>query len=158
MVKHTQFVGNSRRIVVVCLTFLVGLALKGLIFSIKPLLIITYVYYYWMNTYFRLAVQRNAYVHQRPVFETDAAEDCRLTCKIDLNANYQLWHDRSAKWIDASSKWFLSDIWLITVAHSQFDLRLTGSLFTRFCPGTWLRAYMWDSNRELKPCDTSSFC
>ena len=110
MVKHTQTI---RRLPTYCLSVFnhfVGLALKGLICTIKYLFIITFVHSYWMNTYFYLAVQRNAYVHQRPVFETDAAEDCRLTCKIDLTANFQLWHERSAKWIDASSEWFLPDI------------------------------------------------
>ena len=48
------------------------------------------------------AVHGNLYVHQRPVFESDAIGDCRLTAKIDAHANYEHWQDRSKVWLEAS--------------------------------------------------------
>lgn len=48
------------------------------------------------------AVHGNPHVIQRPVFESDTIGDCRLTCKIDTHANFNLWHDRSDKWCAAA--------------------------------------------------------
>lgn len=48
------------------------------------------------------AVYGNLYVHQRPVFESDAIGDCRLTAKIDVRANYEHWRNRSQIWLQAS--------------------------------------------------------
>ena len=48
------------------------------------------------------AVYGNLYVHQRPVFESDAIRDCRLTARIDARANFEHWRDRSKIWLRAS--------------------------------------------------------
>ena len=48
------------------------------------------------------AVHGNQLVIQRPVFESDAIGDCRLTCKIDARANYEHWSQRFDKWFEAT--------------------------------------------------------
>ncbi|XP_066916691.1 uncharacterized protein [Clytia hemisphaerica] len=48
------------------------------------------------------AVHGNPLVVQRPVFESDAIGDCRLTCKIDAQANYEHWSQRFDKWFEAT--------------------------------------------------------
>ncbi|XP_047133654.1 uncharacterized protein LOC101236630 isoform X1 [Hydra vulgaris] len=49
------------------------------------------------------AVNRNPIITQRPVFETDSADDCRLTCKIDGHANNALWQSkRFDMWSESS--------------------------------------------------------
>ena len=50
------------------------------------------------------AVNTNPFVVQRPMFETDTIDDCRLTCKIDEAANFAHWSVRFDKWFEATSK------------------------------------------------------
>jgi len=50
------------------------------------------------------AVHGNPLVVQRPVFESDAIGDCRLTCLIDSTLNWQHWSHRFDKWFEAASK------------------------------------------------------
>lgn len=50
------------------------------------------------------AVYGNLYVNQRPVFESDAIGDCRLTAKIDGRAHFEHWKNRSQIWVDSSKQ------------------------------------------------------
>ena len=56
------------------------------------------------------AVHTNPFVVQRPVFETDTIDDCRLTCQIDDAANYAHWSARFNTWFEVSSKEFCSSL------------------------------------------------
>lgn len=49
------------------------------------------------------AVNGNPLVVQRPVYESDAIGDCRLTCKIDATAHYHHWQSRLEKWVQATT-------------------------------------------------------